>query len=179
ILDWRRRYADAEKDAQLDEERAAKEAAQDAATKAEEREAHERRRARVFRSLLIGAVVLVLVAVAAVAFARVEKSGAERQATSAHRSAIQARQQANRAEATLIPTRLPDVGPVAAVLADVEASRLAPSTGALSGIRDTLQKNVGLPRILVGHHLGVLAVAFSRQQPWTLATGSSDGSVRL
>ena len=175
IIRWQETHAAAlkarEAQARLDEERLAKEEAQREALAAQENEARERRRARIFRAVMFGCIAALVLAAGAFAWALIERGRVDSQAKRA--GSIAAAGQA--AEAVGDPT----LGPAVAALAGAEAVRLKPTFEAASQVLGRLQDNAGLPAILVGHQRSVNAVAFRPGAPGTLVSGSSDGALRV
>lgn len=169
VLDWRRRHVQAEEERRLalrlDDERRQKEEAEREALEAQRRAAQEKRRARIFRAVMVASLALLAAAVAAFAFALIQKGEAE--------------EQTRRAQSVLIAGRAEDDDrPDVRLLASLEAYRLFPSGEARAEVLTGLQADVAIPKLLVGHARDVNAVAFSPDSK-TVASGSSDSTVRL
>jgi WD40 repeat protein len=183
ILEWRARRQQREDAArreelarQVERERAEKERAQQLEAEAqrqradaERRAALELRRKRVAVSALIGLVTAGAIA----AFILI----------TVHEHARTRRFQ--RAEASnVIASKLDDLNrPLfdegQKALAAFEAYRLSPTFDARKRVQAALQENPGMPLVLAGHRMPVLAAAWQPGAGGLLATGSADDTVRL
>src|SRR5262249_56991987 len=112
--------------ARLDEERLAKEEAQREALAAQQAEERERRRARIFRAVMIGCIAALVLAGGAFAWALVERGRVDSQAKLAG-SILVARRAADAASD-------PRLGPGLAALLGAEAARLKPPVQAGSEV---------------------------------------------
>jgi WD40 repeat protein len=162
VLDWRRRHEEAEKDRRVA-------AAEEEAREANERHLRERRRARIFRALMIGSLVLLGISIAAGVYAYHARAQANRQAELAASSAV------GRKASTFL-----DRGYRwdAALLAALEAYRLRPTFEARRAVLSGLQGDPSLGGVLEGHYWWLNAVAFSPNGR-LVATGGDDGTLRL
>jgi len=168
VLDWRARHKHTAEQRELakklEEERERKLDAEAEARQAHEQAARERRRARIFRLVMVACALLAAVAAGAFVYALNKQNEAE--------------ERSKRAESIAIASTAALDDPNAALLAGVEAYELGGSFEARSLILGTLQLNAGLPQILAGQARSVNGIVFSPDSA-IIATGGSDGVVRL
>jgi WD40 repeat protein len=162
VLDWRRRHEEEEKDRRVVE-------AEEEAREANEKHLKERRRARIFRGLMIASLVLLGLSIAAGVYAYRARVHANEEAELAASSAV------GRKASTLLDQKYRTD---AAVLAAFEAYRLEPTFEARRAVLAGLQSDPSLGGELAGHYWTLSAVAFSPNSQ-LVATGSDDGTVRL
>jgi DNA-binding SARP family transcriptional activator/WD40 repeat protein len=146
-----------------------------ASTAAQERRLHSARRtARRLRGLAVGLAALLAVAVAAGAFAAVQRSQARRLSALAHARALQA--ETNRL-ATLART-LPDDERSLALLLGVEGYRIQPSDDTAGGLQAAVvQTPPGLQRI-ISYHAATVFPHLDRAGR-LLAVAGQDGTVTI
>lgn len=166
---WNRRNEEARHAERLDLERAAKEEAEQAASEASEREAAQRRLKRFALLGFAGAVALAAVALVFAVLAIHARRAEARQAKVAQSVQVARR-------SFQFAVRGTAFGPAAAALVNLEALDLAASEDALNGVLGPLQQNPGLPALAITDS-SPYTVAFVNNS--TLASGSSDGTVRL
>ena len=155
ILDWRRRHEEQEKDRRIAEAEAA---------------AHrERRRARIFRGVMVASLVLLALSIAAGVDAYRARAHANDEAEVAASGGV------GRKASTLLDQRY---RADAALLAALEAYHLKPTFEARRAVLSGLQADPSLGGELAGHYWALSAVAFSPTSR-LVATGSQDGTVRL